>query len=473
MPPRRRWTLPAAAAAAMVMTPSANAEDFAISPGLFVQLSFGADWNLGIGFDLRGAWLAESASCFEDTRQSGVGLYAQSVFFFRDGGLLLGAGLHGGVQPRRSGPAWDAELGWMWRTATALTAGGHGLQLGLTASQVPFDGALRFSLYHDDEGWVPEGHLAGGGRIPGVFGADGSFCVEGRPQRASEAPGLVAAGEAIMGRVFVRPTARRRPRRFARTATRRALGIAWAEAARAEAASVPAFLGLARDLQSVGAPRRMVEQALEAAADEVRHARDCSAVAGRFLGAEVAVEVPAVAPTAGENRVALLRRLAAEALRDGCIGEGAAAARARLGARRAGTTRLRRVLGAIAVEESRHAALAADVVGFCRAVGGEAVEEALMAVAKALFDAPPNEVPVPAGISARAWQRGGRVTAEEARRLEAEALSSRLEMALPTPAMDRELAEFRATLIQRTRAAVAGPLDRAMTEMFPPMPRRP
>lgn len=49
-------------------------------------------------------------------------------------------------------------------------------------------------------------------------------------------------------------------------------------------------------------------------------------------------------------------------------------------------------------------------------------------------------------------------------------LVTRLERALPTLAMDRELAEHRAALIRRTREAVAAPLDRAMDEMFRPMP---
>ncbi len=413
MAPRRRWTLSAAAAAALAAAPGANADDFAVSPGAFLQLTFGADWNLGIGFDIRGAWLAESASCFDDSRQSGVGIYAQGVFLFRDGGLFLGAGLHGGVQPRRSGPAWDVELGWMWRSRTALAAGGHGLQLGLLGSNVPLDAALRVSIYHDGDGWVPEGHLAGGGRIPGVFGADGSFCVEGRPQRA--AADLSAA--AITGRVLVRPSVTRRPRRFARTATRRALGLAWAEAARAEAASVPAFLGLARDLTAVGAPSGLVERALVAAADEVRHARACAAVAGRFLGAEVAAEVPAVAPAPTETRDERLQRLSVEALRDGCVGEGAAAARARLGARRAGPSRIRRVLRAIATEESAHAALAADVIAFCRAAGGSPVDGALVEALSRLDTRPPSTPAEPDGSDGDAWLRGGRVTPVEAARL--------------------------------------------------------
>src|SRR5439155_21546069 len=63
------------------------------------------------------------------------------------------------------------------------------------------------------------------------------------------------------------------------------LGALFARIARLEAASVPAFRRLARELRAYGAPRSLVDACRTAARDEIRHARVMRALA-RAHGAE-------------------------------------------------------------------------------------------------------------------------------------------------------------------------------------------
>ncbi|HMY16467.1 MAG TPA: hypothetical protein PKA58_09120, partial [Polyangium sp.] len=70
-------------------------------------------------------------------------------------------------------------------------------------------------------------------------------------------------------------------------------------------------------------------------------------------------------------------RLAIESFWDGCIGEGAAAARARRLAVHAHDARTRKTLSIIARDEQAHADLAADILRFCVAAGGKSVRNAV------------------------------------------------------------------------------------------------
>jgi hypothetical protein len=145
--------------------------------------------------------------------------------------------------------------------------------------------------------------------------------------------------------------------------------------AQAEAASVPAFLCLAAELIRAGAPLVLVDRALDAAADEIRHARACATMTSRLTGAHVVPTAPAPPRRATLRGDALLTRLAAESWLDGCLNEGAAAARAARAAklaRRAGACAVR---GRIAVDEERHAELGWDVLAFALSRGGSEVRE--------------------------------------------------------------------------------------------------
>lgn len=127
----------------------------------------------------------------------------------------------------------------------------------------------------------------------------------------------------------------------------------WLEIARYEHASVAAFARVSLELMTVGAPPALVEGCHRAALDEIGHARLALDLA-RTLGAEAwdLGPLPQV-PT----RPVTLEQLAIDALIEGCLGEGAAAACAHMAAARAdglaaATART------IAAEETRHAALA-------------------------------------------------------------------------------------------------------------------
>jgi hypothetical protein len=129
-----------------------------------------------------------------------------------------------------------------------------------------------------------------------------------------------------------------------------------AHAAYLEAASVIAFVHLAADLARLGAPQRLIDAALVAATDEVRHARAIRAVAG--------VDVPRVRalPYRPQALFALARHNATE----GCVRETIGAAINLHQARHATDATLRAVFAQIAADEIRHAELAWAIDAWAR-----------------------------------------------------------------------------------------------------------
>lgn len=130
-------------------------------------------------------------------------------------------------------------------------------------------------------------------------------------------------------------------------------GAQLAAMAELEAASVPAFDRLARELESWGAPPELVRRARVAMGDEIRHARVMTALAREYGHAPRAIAVPALpcrslAAIAHENAV------------EGCVHEAYGALIATYQAERA-RPELRDAFRAIAVDERRHAELAEDV----------------------------------------------------------------------------------------------------------------
>jgi hypothetical protein len=137
----------------------------------------------------------------------------------------------------------------------------------------------------------------------------------------------------------------------------RTIGQLLASMAYLEAASVPAFLDLAEQLEANGAPRALVRRARRAAQDEVRHARQVGALA-RARGAE-----PPVARVA-ETGVRRLLALALENAREGCVRETWGAAVAVAQSVRAADRDVRDAMRGIARDELRHAALAWDLASW-------------------------------------------------------------------------------------------------------------
>jgi hypothetical protein len=122
-----------------------------------------------------------------------------------------------------------------------------------------------------------------------------------------------------------------------------------------EAASVPAFARLARELEAHGAPAQLVARAHSAKEDEVRHARLLAGLAARG-GAH-----SRGAFTRADEQARTLEPVAVENAVEGCVREAYGALLATYQAARATSPELREAFASIAEDERRHAALAADV----------------------------------------------------------------------------------------------------------------
>ena len=124
-----------------------------------------------------------------------------------------------------------------------------------------------------------------------------------------------------------------------------------------EAASVPAFERLARELEAHGAPKRLRRAAVRASKDEVRHARIMTALAKR-RGASV--PKPRVRRGGARSLVAMAIENAVE----GCVNETFAAAVAVVQSLTAADPSVRSAMRRIARDELRHAELAWSVAAW-------------------------------------------------------------------------------------------------------------
>lgn len=131
------------------------------------------------------------------------------------------------------------------------------------------------------------------------------------------------------------------------------IGAELARMAELEAASVPAFERLARELAHHGAPAALIRRARAAMRDEIRHARAIGALARRYGCPPREIEVPRL-PCRG------LAEIARENAVEGCVREAFGALIATFQAARA-IPELRGVFAAIARDERRHAELSEDV----------------------------------------------------------------------------------------------------------------
>jgi hypothetical protein len=125
-----------------------------------------------------------------------------------------------------------------------------------------------------------------------------------------------------------------------------------------EAASVPAFARLERELLERGAPPELAERARVAQRDEVRHARQMRRLASRRgLAGNKALG----SFTRAKEAARTVEQLALENVVEGCVREAYGALLATYQAERAGSVELRSVFQDIAADERSHAALAEDV----------------------------------------------------------------------------------------------------------------
>jgi hypothetical protein len=154
-------------------------------------------------------------------------------------------------------------------------------------------------------------------------------------------------------------------------ALRSALADAWEHTAKMEHASVAAFARFSLQLLALGAPPELVERTHRALADETKHARAAFALASAYRGNPVGPGRLAVdgALDASCDLASVVRLV----VREGCVGETVAAVEAAEAEARAGDPVVRRVLGAIASDESEHAELAWRFVAWAlEAFGDEA-----------------------------------------------------------------------------------------------------
>ena len=159
--------------------------------------------------------------------------------------------------------------------------------------------------------------------------------------------------------------------------TRRKIFEHWANEASAECASIPAFLALARDLKKVGAPRSLVEAALQAAREEATHTKLCLALTNMQTDHAILTQTPDIPTSNDIDNEALLQRLTLEAFWDGCLAEGSAAIVARRSAAHTRDEATRLALQTITRDEANHAELAQLIVAYGLSAGGPSLRRVL------------------------------------------------------------------------------------------------
>jgi hypothetical protein len=222
--------------------------------------------------------------------------------------------------------------------------------LGGFVGQAPTGGAGGFGAYPGMGGYVGQPPPGGaGGIIDAGLDAidahvdpeppDGSVVCEGGYISLT---GLCGAGRRPPGLVQSQGAALHDVRRY------------FEEMARLEAGSVPAFRILGRELRVHGAPRSLLAAARRSAREEIRHTRAAKLLAERYGGRYVP-------PYILKRPQRSLEELALDNAAEGCVRETFGAMIATYQARAAGDPVVRKFMRSIAVDETRHAAVAIRV----------------------------------------------------------------------------------------------------------------
>ncbi|MEJ7735217.1 MAG: hypothetical protein WKG00_39285, partial [Polyangiaceae bacterium] len=399
---RRLARLAALGAACAAWTPGdAAAEGIGAAVGPYVSFVLGEKLGIGYGVETVVLIAPDAPSCRPGLgRGWGIGPALQLGGINASTFQLVAALAAGGVLPEDGRPNYDG-LGIIGEAGVALHVSKGGARAGVhtgVSFQSPY-----FAYGFARAEWLLDSYsLGGGARFPHIFNKP-TTCTDGRPLRGEDG-GLIASATASIGGALEGGGTL-----AAGAADREAVAAAWSRDALAEAASVPAFLQLAGDLLALGAPDALVDEAIAAAEDEVRHARACAVIASRLAGRRITPALPASPLRPSLPGPDGMRRVAVESWLDGCLGEGAAAARAGLAAHRASEPFVAGVRRGIAREEHRHAELAWKVLAWAASRGGDEILDAVHAVRDAEI-APADE-----GLAerdARAFGRVGRADAE-------------------------------------------------------------
>jgi hypothetical protein len=350
------------ALATAIFPQQAQAQEFVGSAGTYVSFVFGERFGVGWGFEGGFSYLLEGADSCGSGQRGGLGFTTQLGGIDGDTFRAVAA-VHGGanVVDGDAAPVIDGEAGVALHVNEEL---GVGIHTALNVD-IPFTPVSAWTNFIRAEWLLDEYSVGGGVVLPGRFGMSQDTCVIGRPLRA--AGQLVDPGQACVSEPYAAS-----PSNVDEVVAR-----AWAEDAQAEAASVPAFLLLAQELLQLGAPMALVDAALDAAEDEIRHAQSCAAIASQLCGALVVPRIPVTPRRQLLGREDGLTRLAIESWLDGCLNEGGASSRAAEAARGARYQAVRHVLGGVARDEARHAKLGWEVLRFALQAGGSSVRDAV------------------------------------------------------------------------------------------------
>lgn len=351
----------AASAAAAALLPSAvhaqeEPHDSIFGGGVFIGYHYGYAQrsHLEWGLEAFGTRVSGGVGCSSDVRH-GLGAFAQLAFLGISNPRLTLGGLGGG-EVERATLALTGELGLTFRFGSE---GGLGIHTGAVADTVFLNAGARYQWLRN-EAW-----LGGGLRVLSPYGLP-SMCEQavGRPLRTDA--GLFA----------LQSTAQRACNDNSGQRIE-AVGRAFERDAQLEHASVPAFLQLASELARLDAPRALIERALQAARDEVRHTELCLQLAQRHLEDCAPPALPPIVQRAAIAREQSLVRLAIESWLDGCVAEGRAAEHAARAAAAARDPEAKAALTTIARDEHRHSELGWSILQWAIERGGDEARAAV------------------------------------------------------------------------------------------------
>jgi hypothetical protein len=162
---------------------------------------------------------------------------------------------------------------------------------------------------------------------------------------------------------------------------RAGLAAHWTHAGLVEHASIAAFARLALQLLALGAPAGLVLRAAKAMKEEIRHAEISFSLASHYADALVGPGTLEVGETLGPSDLPSVTRLA---IREGCVGETAAALAAAEGANCAHDSALVEILSEVARDEAAHAELAWSTVFWAATQDRQSVETIIQEELRAL-----------------------------------------------------------------------------------------
>ena len=139
------------------------------------------------------------------------------------------------------------------------------------------------------------------------------------------------------------------------------VGLQWLRQAEAEHASVASFARHTLQLMSIGAPSELLKESQRASIDELKHAKMCYGVSSSFMDKHVAPGVLDVDNSLGELD---LKDIIRSVIREGCIEETLAAIEAHYRQHLAQDNAIKEMLKEIAEDETRHAKLAWETIGW-------------------------------------------------------------------------------------------------------------